>query len=265
MKKLCCLFSVCLLLVCCKKPVIKDSEDQKVNITLRKGLPPDPDKINAYLYASYALDRVNGAGTMNRLTLFASFSDPAKELMMPVSHRYDYIFQGSEFGGNVQVNELSFNNNIIKPTVFGEQSVVYVFPTQNVTSSNNLSARWKHDGNRGFKPIDVLPERGFVVPVNVAASFTLDADNGDTIKLNNLNFDTLFVDIGSLITKTIVPPQSEVVFSREELSQLSTGGYGINFSTFNYSSMVLDDKIYLFELSVKLKQTTFIKKTSNKL
>jgi len=260
--KLCLCFS--LIFIACKKTEVGEQEETKFTSQMVNGLPADKKNINGYLYAEYLkYKRQNNNNTA--LYLFSAFSEPSNNLLKSYNHYASNFFNLSNpFSGNIDVGELNFNNYYKLQEQVLQSNFSYAYASY---VNPDTMAVWNSEGNKTFAPLNVMVGRGFPAMEIDSASVALISKSGFTLDLTNKvsNCDSVVVMMVGwadqiLVQKRAVKPMA-MVFTSNDLAYLHPGqslGY-INICAFNYSNKIIDNRIYVFELSKKYTQNvTFV-------
>ncbi len=232
-------------------------EPELVTTELRNGFPENPDLINGYFYASAKKYQYNSSSSID-LRTYCILNAPAKDLLGSFDHFNDnFQFNGS--AGNVAVGDVSFNGTSLKTNSFGN-SLNYI---QNSNFLGTIdSAVWKTEGNGSFKALNLNISRGFPVLVNTytstSQSYPVSISNGYKVELGNNvgNYDSLVVALSfgsKTVKKRLTAGAASVFFSSNELSVFSNNYSGLlTIYAYNYSTKMVENINYIFELSNKL-------------
>jgi len=242
------------------------ADPEPVTTDIANGLPDNPKKINGYAFAENVITYNNGSPNPY-VYLMALFGDPARNLIANYDHftNSQRPISVSNDRENVSVGTLSFNG----VPLYNGGSVIY---QQNSTMSNVIynSANWLSDGNLSFKPINTAIPRGFPIinhSTMLPTTYSISLSKDFSIDFSNFisNYDSVSVSLSSSsfsqyqIKKTLSSASNSITFSKTELSVLYTTTYGnITFAAFNYSNKIIEDKIYVFELSNRINMTLVI-------
>jgi hypothetical protein len=169
---------------------------------------------------------------------------------------------GTNVMGNVSVGNVNMCGYNLNKSNTSSNSLQY---TYNNSFSNDFSysSAIYTDGNGSFKPINFSIPRGFPKVAAPTGTLTVSKSAGLTLDISPYisNYDSVIVRFGTTgSTSTFGNPRkgisnntSTVSFSSQELSSLYTGTYQyLSFMAYNYSNKMIDDKMYVFELSNKL-------------
>jgi hypothetical protein len=249
----------------CKKETPKVEEPEPVNTQMTRGLPANPKKINGYLYAGFTTYINSYSVPDNRLTMFASFGDPARALTSNYNHYTESNqFLGGNNQSNVSVGNIYFNNF----TIISNGSTFYNYTT-NYAVNFNFEARWATSGKGSFLAQDeVIPSKFPVVNISAVSTKTVINKNDDfVLNLNSFasNYDSVCVVINtnmydySQIKKVVPAGVSSIVFSKSELTALYPGSNTtITYAAFNYSNKTINDKVFIYELANRANITTYV-------
>ncbi|MES2679260.1 MAG: hypothetical protein V4635_05215 [Bacteroidota bacterium] len=245
----------------CKKSETKPpAEPELVTTELRNGFPDNANLINGYFFASVKKYHSNPGNVDTRT--YCVLNDPAKNLLGTYEHFNDNIlFNGG--AGNVAVGNVSFNDVSLKTSNFGN---AMSYSQAGNYASTPGSAVWKTDGNGSFKALNLTISRGFPVLVNTYTntfqSYTVSISNGYQVELGNnvSNYDSLVVALtfsGKMVKKRLTAGAASVFFSSSELSIFTNYYSGLlTIYAYNYSTKMVENINYLFELSNKLQVNT---------
>jgi hypothetical protein len=250
---------------CAKKPLVTPTEvspDQP----LESGLPPDSKHINGYFYASNGSDFKN-PGPQNRIQAFAVFSDPGASLTKNYDHYRDLrvIEANSTDGGNINVGGVSFNQytlgiNANSNTI---NNILYGYDISPDSAAPGGKNQWSMDGNGAFRRLQIEVPRGFPIFSNPPV-FILNSGSDLTIDLSGFisNYDSVCVSLSFGVnpfstysmSKAVSGAETKLTISKDDLSFVTGVSYVyISLFAFNYSNMIVNGKVYMFEMSAKLK------------
>jgi len=248
------------------KAITPPADPEPVTTDITNGLPDDPRKINGYFYAGNAVNIYSGNNSIG-VYEYAVFGDPSRNLMA----NYNHLTNTSRFSGNQNdVGNVSDGDLFFNGMMIGSAGNTNYMQSNSYGGSSNSSAHWVSSGNLSFKPIDLTVPRGFPTIIQPAyTTYSLNRGADLTINFSNFisNYDSICValsDYGSTgaqykIRKAISSGVNSITISQTELSVLSTTSYGnITFAAFNYSNKIIEDKIYVFELSNRINMTLVI-------
>ena len=255
------LFAFIFLISCKKDKTLTVVDPPPVTTEIANGLPANPKKINGYLYASCVSSIYSGSGnTYSSQYRFAAFGDPARNLISGYNHYSNITSFNTPTTdmANVSVGDLNFNGVLINSG--GSTS----YQSSTYTNSPDYTAHWVSEGNLSFKPLDLLVSRGFPV-ISIlfgATSYALNLNNDFKFDLNNVaisNYDSVAIGVsdyttnGYKIKKMVSGLSNSVTFTQSELRVLSSTNNGnIIFYAFNYSTKIIEDKVYVFELLTRV-------------
>jgi hypothetical protein len=241
-----------------KKTPAPTGEVPLINTELTSGLPPQLNRVNAYLYGAYYQNKTNNS---NYLTAFyAAFSDPGKNLLMGFDHVSDLVqVNEPSWLGNIDMGNTSFVT--YRDVVLNEQksssTIHYAHKYDNFGLAFKSNAAWRAEGNGTFKGFEQEVPRGFPFfkPINIDHLSKSQPLNFDVTAA--CNYDSLVVTIcqeqGTVACCKRVGWNSVIRFSSQELSALGNSSTAlININAFNYSYCIRDNKLMVFELSHKL-------------
>lgn len=258
----------------CKKTSTSTTDPATTPVTtdLADGLPKDVQSINGYFYANYTASNF-GSTSING---YCVLHDEPTDLMPNFSHYTDQqIFSGTSNLGNIQVGNISFNNITLFESNNGVNSVFYTFNNSGGSSGSNSgpsTAIWKTDGNGSFKALNLNIPRGFP-RINASSgtpgtlvTFTMSATNASsTLDLSSVvsNYDSLVVMLGSQfssysIKKFLKSPANSVTFTKAEILSNGSSASQIQIMAYNYSNKMVQNRLYVFELSSKLSTYVYI-------
>ena len=250
-----------LLIVSCKnkkKSAITDTPEA-VNTEIVNGLPDNPKLVNGYLYSCNQTTKyANSSSFYYSFYVYVAFSDPARNILATFNHFSNSKNFSSNNGGNIDVGSVSLNQNTINKNFLSSE----LYYTSNLSgqSFSNTNASWSTVGNNTFKPINVSLSRGYplintnslIVNTTVLKSQDLYINFGNYIS----NFDSLIVSLedgmSRVIKKTVPVGSNSVTFTTSDMINLNTSSYGkIKFVALNYSNMIINNKLNLFELNTQ--------------
>ena len=253
------LLPIFVLIISCKKTEIPDSViGGESSNGIQIGLPAESNAIHGYLYASYY-----GSSTNNRrLTTYAAFGDPERNLMAGFNHYSDETIDIGTNRGNVSVGyfvTFSGGNNNISYSGASPTSSAYYYGYKRYIGSLNAFTNWKFDGNKSFKGQDISVPRGFpkLNDSLIKAYDTITISKGYSVKTENRfsNYDSISVNLKSTIdselelNKTFVAG-APITLSSNELALFSKEQYVyIYLKAFNYSNQLIEGKKLVYELS----------------
>jgi hypothetical protein len=248
----------------CKKPKkVEVAADPVVNTDQANGMPANLKSVNGYFYASYKSTSFSGYS----YAFFAGFSDPGRKLSSGWDHYNDNTsgFGATGSFGNIDVGIVTLNNsfplqkNSFNPNIFYSYNTNYFQPL--------TSAQWTTEGNLSFSPMDIQVSRGFPTAALNATFASISKAAGYTINLSQYvsNFDSAVVTITdnfswqSNLRKGAGAGAQSITFTPAELSPLYVGSSGyIYVYAYNYSNQVINNKVYLYELSAKIQRNIVI-------
>jgi hypothetical protein len=245
----------------CNKPKQPPTPETPPTVTtqMTSGLPSDSRSVNGYFYAS-ASTQTNVSGTQAFVTAFATFSDPRKNLIAAFDHDNESV--QFDMLGNVSVGKVRFNNFAMPTSTFFPSSVHY-----NLSQNFNIftyGCTWSTEGNGTFKAISETIPGGFPVIGPAISTPTIS-------KSQDLNFDMSSIvtqydsagviissNFGNSVRRMVKFPDKIVTIKSAELANIfASDTYGtIRTCAFKYSNRIMEDKLYIFELSTK--SQTFI-------
>lgn len=238
---------------CIKDDVKLPEPPELVNTEIANGLPKDPGNINGYLYASFSMGSISSYTYLNA---YGSFRDPGGTLMSMYDHIADQenFNSNSQTRGNIRTSPVSIYG-LTLPEINMGNSISYRLNVQNAANINDIP-RWKTNGNGSFKPLDHMIPRGLPTILTAALSPSASVKSEFVIDTRAIvtNYDSLRVSFqanGSAKVKRVGSDERYITFSDNELKQLGTGSRVISYFAFNYSNGIIDNRVYLFELSRK--------------
>jgi len=248
----------------CKKEEIATAEKEpRITGEMLSGLPGDQDTISGYLYADHSK-----TGSNDHLYLYAAFRDPSDKLLTSYNHYYNntYGLINKAAFGNVNVGSVIFDNNRTLGASTTKPSFQYYYNAQFIFAG--LTAGWTTESNKTFGPINVIVERG--LPLMSLDSGAIDevSMNGFTLAVNGRvsNYDSIVVliddNVGftSPLRKGRGAGNAPIIFSENDFKGFWKGNTSgsISVFAFNYSHKVIDNRLYVFELSKKITQNTIL-------
>jgi len=256
------IFSFLFISACKKEEITTVEKEPLITGEMINGLPGDQKKISGYLHASIS------KGSYYYLYLYAAFSEPASSLLTSYNHysnNYWSISSKAAFG-NIDVGEVSFNNNYILNSAPSKPTFLYHYNSPIMLPYP--APIWSTEGNKSFGAINLTIERGFPLMNLNPDSVALISMSGFTLDPKNIisNYDSLIVliddNLGSTpaLRKNIGAINTPIVFSAEDFKnfwQGTTSG-SIMIYAFNYSNKIVDNRMYVFELSNKFSQNIIL-------
>jgi hypothetical protein len=255
-----CLIPLFLFFFCKKAPSITLEPDAVLNTPLKSGLPEKTKFLNAFLYARFVFDKQSGISGRNFVHCQASFNDPGKNLLT----KFDHLgpdFTNSFMSGNVSVGALSFCGMNLQQFKSTNGFATYnnndnIFPSEGAES---WKPRWVIEGNGAMTEGTIVPCEGIPLPVSNPATYTVLAGKNYVLKVEDQNFDTLMVSIGSLWQRKITGSEKLVVIPDTLFIGMPSGGYSIKYTACVYSHCIRENRTYLFETVSELATTIQVK------
>ena len=130
---------------------------------------------------------------------YAAFSDPARNLLVPYNHySNNKNFSNNNVGiGNIDVGIISLNGTTVNKNIQSNFEVYYGQNFNNNVSFLNLNANWLSEGNKTFKPLNIIINKGHpIIAVNsFSISTTISKNTNFTVNIGNnvTNYDSLIV------------------------------------------------------------------------
>jgi hypothetical protein len=249
---------------CKKEPVPEPEKHTPLTTDLAAGMPPDPKRINGYLYMCQKVFR-NGSSYYSQLIMTAGFGDPSRNLMAGYNYVTDQpvIVTDPEHRRNVSVGRVTCNSAVMG----NANNINYTYIQQLDTLLFRENADWGIEGNGSFVPFKLRLPRATPEVISSSHDFSLQISAGYTLDVSDLliNFDSagvLFSYPNSFppVYKSIVNPGTVVTFSPGELSYLINRTFcNVTVMGFNYCHKTIEDKIYVFESAAKLERFMTIK------
>ena len=248
-----------LLLFSCNKKEKAIEEPAPINKALSDGFPENIKVINSYLYS--CVQTYQYSSTIYYYSFsYAAFTDPAKNLLSTYNHySNNKNFSSNGGGGNIDVGNVTLNGSFVSKNFPSNIEVYYRQNSNNNVNFLNLNAYWTSEGNKTFKSIDVIINKGHptIAVNNLAISNSISKNTDYTINIGNniTNYDSLIVILedgswNGRIRKTVPKNTTSLTFTTQEMSILNNTSNGkFNIYAYNYSNMTVDNKINVFELS----------------
>ena len=238
----------------------KDDEiktPEVINTELSDGFTDSRKSINGYLYSCLQANQYSSASINYNMIGFATFSDPAKNLMGNFNH-YNNInsISSSTNAGNIDVGDVYLATSFQK---FSQGNFQLSYQ-QNLSSQNAFSPNpyWLTEGNGSFKPLNITIPKGYpVLNYNTVSISNISKSTDFTINFGNniSNYDSLIIILQDGMTssgnkkKILAKGSQSVTFSAQELSYFSASNYGkLSFYAYNYSNITVNSKVNVFEL-----------------
>lgn len=250
-----------LFLFSCAKKEKPYEQPVVINTELSDGFPENIKAINGYLYSGVQTYQYSSSSMYFYTFAYAAFSDPARNLLVPYNHySNNKNFSNNNVGiGNIDVGIISLNGNTVNKNIQSNFEVYYGQNFNNNVSFLNLNANWLSEGNKTFKPLNIIINKGHpIIAVNsFSISTTISKNTNFTVNIGNnvTNYDSLIViledgNFNSRIRKVLPKNALSVTFTTQEMSLLSNTSNGkLGIYAFNYSNKTVDSKVNLFELS----------------
>ncbi len=263
MKGVVSIISLILFASACKKKEFVQPDEPLLSSAQTKGLPQDK-KISGYFYAEQIkYFRQNNHDTY--VFLYSAFREPAADLVAGYDHNSNNeSASNSASFGNINVGRVIYNNTFTLsaqsiPKKFAYSYASVIFP--------DTSAGWSIEGNRTFGPIKISPSRGFPKLDDLdTAPFERVSKTGFTLDIAHRasNYDSLVVIMEDYFSRIQIAkrigPSCAAIFSEEELKALyqwTPYGY-ITICAYNYSNIMIENRVYVFELAKKYTQNITI-------
>ena len=248
-----------LLLFSCNKKEKAIEQPVLINKALTDGFPENIKLINSYLYSCVQTSKYSST-VYNNIFSYAAFTDPEKNLLNTYNHySNNKIFSSTGAGGNIDVGNVTLNGSLVIKNFSSNSEVYYGGNFSNNTNFLNLNAYWTTEGNRTFKPMDVIINKGHptIAVNNLAISNSISKNTDFTITIGNniTNYDSLIVILedgswNGKIRKTVPKNTASLTFTTQEMSILNNSNNGkFSIYAYNYSNMTVDSKVNVFELS----------------
>ncbi len=246
----------------CQKKALEEKA-APINKPLTDGLPDEFRSINGYINSMYTFPY--GGGGFNTISYqsYAGFCDPKKNLLSTFDRAGGNILFSSFEGPNISLGRVFISEDSNFGSSSGANTYRYTNFKSNLSSISTQSTYISTEGNTSFKPISINLERNFPTKLATVPIYTISKSLGFQIDANTFasNYDSVIVRVVSTqqITKRATGTNPVMIFSPKDLEKLSiNSSSNILVTAVNFSHMIVDDKVYVFELCTRQTSTYFI-------
>lgn len=242
------LIVLAIALFACKKEVKAPVEEPVTSTELKQGLPDNLDKVSGFL-VTYMLHEKSGSNNWAYSYMTADFCDPGKNILTGYNHYYN-SWLNDAYRGNVSVGAVTMMVPLYEQTG-GSSSFRYF---RNLDAVLPDSITWTVSGE-AFIPGSTYKLAGAPLYKIDSVPAILYKSKGLTMRFNPTanRYDSACVIIqnwGSGILRKAVGRSSELTITPEELKEFtatSSNYYSINIYLFNYSHIIVNNRLLVFE------------------
>lgn len=248
----------------CQKKALEEKA-APINKPLTDGLPNEFKSINGYFNSMYTFPYQNAGIYGLTYQGYAGFCDPKKNLLSTFDRAAGNVLFISSESPKISLGRVFISEDGSFGATVGNSSYRYTYFKNNLSSISTQSTYISTEGNTSFKPISINLERNFPTKLATVPIYTISKSLGFQIDANTFasNYDSVIVRLVSSgaqqLTKRATGTNPVMVFSPKDLEKLSIN-YSANIyvTAVNFSHMIVDDKVYVFELCTRQSSTYFI-------